>query len=370
MPRQHLDPRTARTHAIASVLTGPGEIVPGPQTGGFALSLPRPVRLFQGLAAQDWLITFYFLALLGALLIGSGANRDVSIARVLTDLAILWAGLVVVRGEMLKPSSFASSLIYRVTVFGPVLLSYFQLREILPAVSSRALDAEILALDQRLFGFEPAVAWDRFVSPVTTEWFAFFYFSYFFILIVHCIPFLLAVRDRDLTARFSLGIFAVFCTAHVVYMVVPGYGPYRHLAGSFQNELEGGLFWRLVLDTVQAGGAMKDIFPSLHTAGPTYIALFAFLHRDRGVFRYSWPVLAIFTTQIIVATMFLRWHYLIDIVAGLVLASGAVVLTLKVHPWEKARRERMGVQPVFSALELPRLARRRGPGSSLPGEAT
>lgn len=317
------------------------------------ISIPSVKRLFRSLAAQDWLITAYFLVALCAVIAGSGPGRASSALRIGVDIAILWTGLIVVRGEMLRPKSFASALIYRASVFGTVVLSYFQLREILPAVSSRALDAEILRIDMRLFGFEPALAWDRFVTPATTEWFAFFYFSYFILMVIHSAAFLLAVKDRDLVARFSLGIFTVFCVAHLVYMAVPGYGPYKAFPEAFQNKLAGGLFWGLTWDTVQAGGAMKDIFPSLHTAAPTYFTIFAFLHRDRIVFRYTWPALALFTSQIIIATMFLRWHYLIDIFAGLTLASSAAVIAVKVGAWEKGRRERMGAPPVFSPLELP-----------------
>lgn len=310
-------------------------------------------RVARGLAAQDWMITAYFVAVLCALVFGSGPGRGQSAVRVGIDLAILWAGLIVVRGELLRPNSLASGLIYRASVFGTVVLSYFQLRDILPAVTTRALDSAILSFDLRVFGFEPSLAWDHLVTPTTTEWFAFFYFSYFFLMVSHSVAFLLFVRDRDLVARFSMGIFGLFCVAHVVYMIMPGFGPYQALAGSFHNKLTGGFFWRMTLDTVQAGGAMKDIFPSLHTAAPTYFTVFAFMHRDRKVFKFLWPVLALFTSQIIIATMFLRWHYFIDIFAGLTLASCAAFAAFKVGAWEKRRREQMGIPGVYEPLPLP-----------------
>jgi len=345
-----LDP-VARTWSIALPLAAPID----PETRD---ALPLEKRVYRNLAAQDWLISFYFLALGLAVAFGSGPNRGMSLLRIGVDLAMLWTGILVVRGELLRPESFAGSLIYRLSLFAPVVLSYFQLRDILPAVSSRSLDAEILALDLQLFGFEPALAWDPLVTPATTEWFSFFYFSYFGLLMVFSLAFLFVVRDKVLTARFSFGLFATFCTAHVVYMLVPGYGPYKYLAGSFHNELAGGFFWRAVWDTVQAGGAMKDIFPSLHTAVPTFLTLFAWTHRDRLIFKLLFPVLAFFTSQIILATMFLRWHYLIDIFAGLTLASCAHLFSLRVQAWESALRARNGVPSVFAPLELPRLLRR------------
>jgi hypothetical protein len=216
-----------------------------------------------------------------------------------------------------------------------------------------------LSFDLRVFGVEPSLAWDKYVSPFTTEWFAFFYFGYFFLLTVHIIPMMLAARDKDMLAHFSMGVFMVFCIGHLVYMVVPGWGPYHHLAGQFQHELKGGLFWGLVRSAVDAGGAQKDIFPSLHTAVPTYMTLFSFRYRRFVPFKYTWPVMAIFVSQIICATMFLRWHYLIDIFAGLTLATTALVVGGRVMAWEKTRRESFGAEPTFTLLAYPWAKRTR-----------
>jgi membrane-associated phospholipid phosphatase len=142
----------------------------------------------------------------------------------------------------------------------------------------------------------------------------------------------------------------VFCTGHCVYMLVPGYGPYRHLAGQFEHSLSGGLFWRLVREAVDAGGAQKDIFPSLHTALPTYFALFSLKNRRTRPFNITFWIVAFFASQIICATMFLRWHYLVDICAGIVLAATAVVVPSYVIPWERKRRQALGVPPTFTGL--------------------
>lgn len=308
-------------------------------------------RLIRGMASQDWLITLYFTLMMSALAFGSGPGRPACMRNLAIDASFFFAGIVVTRGGLIRHGSLANALVYRFTVFLPVFLSYFQLRDILPAVSSRAIDAQILEFDLAVFGVEPSLAWDKFVNPHTTEWFAFFYFGYFFILIAHVFPMMLAATNRERLAHFSLGIFVVFCTGHLVYMLVPGYGPYRHLAGQFQNQLDGGLFWALVKATVEAGGAQKDIFPSLHTAAPSYFAMFSFIHRRAFPFKYTWPIMAFVAFQIICATMFLRWHYLVDIFAGLTLAAVAAFGSKKVIDWEKGRRQRAGVPPVFELLE-------------------
>ena len=309
------------------------------------------LRFARNLAAQDLMISGYFALLLFAVLTAKGPGRDESIRTVLIDIACLAVGLLLTRGGILRQGSFAHGLLYRLTLFLAVFLSYFQLRWILPAVSPHSLDADLLAFDLRVFGFEPSVAWDRYVTPQTTEWFAFFYFGYFFLLSAHVIPIMLVGKNQLRTAHFALGIFMVFCTGHLLYMLVPGWGPYHHLAGQFEHPLEGGLFWRLVRATVDAGGSQKDIFPSLHTATPTYFAIYSYMHRRVLPFRFTWPLMAFAATQIIVATMFLRWHYLIDIIAGVTLATTAALVSHRVVCWETARRERRGVPAIWTSLD-------------------
>jgi hypothetical protein len=304
-------------------------------------------------ASQDWITIGYFVILLVALCAGRGPNRNVSLERVSADFAIFLFCLALVRGPVLRWGGAASSLVYRTVFIVTLLSSFFQLREILPAVSPWTDDASIYAFDVRVFGFEASVALDRFVTPATTEWFAFFYFLYFLILTVHVLPIVYWNKDTVLLGRFAIGTLLMFLTAHVVYMIVPGYGPYWYLRGTFVHELEGGTFWRLVREAVDAGGAQKDIFPSLHTAAPTFFAIFSFRHRKLVPFKYTWPAVAFLATQIIIATMFLRWHYLIDIVAGLTLAASASLLGQRIADWERAKRERLGLQPAWTPLVYP-----------------
>jgi hypothetical protein len=304
-------------------------------------------------ASQDWLMIGYLCALLVALALGKGPNRSACMARVGADLGIYLCVLTLVRLPVVRWGGLVSPVLYRLTVTGTLLASFFQLREILPAVSSLAYDARIYAFDLNVFGVEPAAWLDRFVSPPTTEWFAFFYFLYFFLLTVHVIPMLFWQRDLRVVARFALGVLLVFTTAHLLYMVVPGWGPYWYLRGTFRHELQGGMFWKLVREAVEVGGAQKDIFPSLHTAVPTLLAIFSFRHRKLSPFKYSWPVVSFIATQIIVATMFLRWHYLVDVVAGLTLAVAGSVVGQTLADWEHDRRERMGVQAAWMPIEYP-----------------
>jgi PAP2 superfamily len=319
---------------------------------GRVLSGTSASTFIHSFASQDWLTIGYLVTLLVALALGKGPNRGACVVRVSADLGCYLFVVALVRLQLLRWGSIAAALLYRGAITATLLGSYFQLKEILPAVSPWSVDDRLYAFDLRVFGFEPSVWLDSYVTPATTEWFAFFYFLYFLILTAHVVPMMLQ-NSEILLSRFAVGILLVFMTAHLLYMMVPGWGPYSYMKGAFHHELQGGLFWRLVRETVDAGGAQKDIFPSLHTAAPTFLAIFSLRHRHIVPFRYTWPIVAFLATQIIGATMFLRWHYLVDVVAGVTLATAGSVIGQRIADWERARRERLGIQPAWAPLVYP-----------------
>jgi membrane-associated phospholipid phosphatase len=252
------------------------------------------------------------------------------------DLA--WFALALTLVRVLDRASHFAELFYRISLVGLMVGSYLQLRWILPVVSARPLDAELFALDLRLFGVEPALAWDAFVSPGAVEWFSFFYYSYFhftasfvFVMIASC------SNDARL-ASFATGLLLVVAVGHIVYTLVPGFSPYADLAHDYRAPLEGGVFYRLVLDTVGKAGPLRDIFPSLHTAMPTYCALFAWRHYPRIA-----ALATFFAANIIVATIVLRWHYAVDVGAGLILGITAFFISSRLVDVYQARRESVGL---------------------------
>jgi PAP2 superfamily protein len=353
---QQILPPQSRSRTLGAVLHPEGDAtrdatVPRQSLGrasSWLLSFTR------NLAPQDWYIAVYFAVLSLAVTFGHGPSRAYSLELIAADAACLVVGLALTRGGVLR--GFANAMVYRLTVWLTVFCSYFQLRHILPAATEKSLDGDLLAFDLSVFHVEPALAWDRFVTPVTTEWFAFFYFGYFFLLAAHVLSMMLGARDKTRLAHFALGIFLVFCTGHATYCAVPGYGPYHYLAGAFHHELTGGPFWHAVQATVSAEGAQKDIFPSLHTACPTYFALFSYRYRRLLPYKYTWVIVAFSASQIIIATMFLRWHYLIDIFAGLTLAYLACTVSEALVVRDARRRERLlaelGPGAVQSNFEL------------------
>jgi hypothetical protein len=309
------------------------------------------VRALSRFAAQDWLVGAYLLVLTGAVVMGSGPRRGTAIRMMVADSAVFWTCMVIARSDLGR-FRVVGDLLYRVGLIGGAISTFLQLHFILPSASGTAVDAQIYNLDLALFGFEPSMSWDRYVTPATTEWFSFFYYSYFFILCLFVLPMGIFERRMRILSELSLGLLLVVCVGHTLYVLVPGRGPYLHFAGQFQHPLSGSLWWPLVSNAVSSvdGALRTDIFPSLHTACPTFLTLFAFQNRAHKPYRYVWPVAGFFTSQIILATMFLRWHYLLDIVAGLALATGAFFVSSRAVRGEARDRSRRNLGPVWHPL--------------------
>ncbi|HYQ41219.1 MAG TPA: phosphatase PAP2 family protein [Polyangiaceae bacterium] len=328
---------------------------------------PWWLRTLRETAVHDFGVFAFLLSLnLAVLCTPSTAERTFCLVRTGALLSAFTLSLLLVRGRLIK-IPWIAALVYRIGIYGVVQVSYFSLRHVLPLVNTTTLDQKLYEFDLALFHYEPAMAWDRFVTPATTEWFSCFYFGYFLLMAVHILPLVFFGRQKQIVGEFTFGILVMFSIGHTLYMVVPGYGPYRAMADAFHHPFPSGTWYNLVMDTVHSGGAMMDIFPSLHTGAPTVLALFSYRNRDKLPYRYTWPLVAFCTVNIIIATMFLRWHYLIDVIAGFTIAVSTVFASRPITRWEIARRKREGLGDLWPEYSSPPLT---GSGSKdLPDNA-
>jgi hypothetical protein len=305
-------------------------------------------RLARNCAPQDVVVlTFQLYLWLRALLAPESAGaiyaRNVSFG-LLASSAIT---IALCRGELLPPGP-TRALIHRLGLALPLAGVYLALRRYLPALALQPCDAALLALDRRLFGETPAVLLERFVSRSAVEWFAFCYYAYFFLIGAYVLSALW--RDRGArAAELMLSIALVTALGQSLYTLVPGVGPHA-FAELFARPLAGGPWWDRVLALVARAGVGMDIFPSLHTAHPVLIALHAARHRQRGAYRLIWLPTALLAANMVVSTMFLRWHYGVDVLAGLALAVAAHRIALATVRIEGARAQRQPAwEPIFTS---------------------
>jgi hypothetical protein len=320
-------------------------ILGGSDRVAFARRLARTIA--RNLAPHDVVALFFELylwlrALLEPLSDATIYARNVSFG-LLASSAI---ALGLCRGELL-PAGPGRAVLHRLGLCLPLAGVYLALRRYLPALALAPHDAALLALDRRLFGETPAVLLERFASPRAVEWFAFCYYAYFFLLGGYLL--LTLLRDRGARAtELTLGIALVTALGQSLYTLVPGYGPHASPA-LFAHPLHGGAYFARVLALVARAGAELDIFPSLHTAHPVFLALHAFRHRRGRVYRWLWLPTGLLAANMVIATMFLRWHYGVDVLAGLLLAIGAQRIAIATVKMEATRSGRQpGWEPLVS----------------------
>ncbi|MDH5491421.1 MAG: phosphatase PAP2 family protein [Myxococcales bacterium] len=305
-------------------------------------------RLRREAAIQDrlFLVFLAYLALRVQLAPESaGAESARAIAIGLFGLCLL--ALLLTRGGLLPAGGFRA-LVYRIGVVIPIVGAYLQMQIYLPALRPSLLDRQLYGIDRALLGETPALWMQPWHSFATVEWFSFFY-----LLFVHEIALVILATlalDRGRRAvELVFGAALILVVGCVSYTLVPGAGPHATLV--FEAPIQGGYWWAQVELMVETVGAQLDIFPSLHTALPVYFAIHAFAHRARHPYRWSWPILAFFALNMVVSTMFLRWHWAIDVIMGLLLALLARVLARLVSRSELFRGVgRDDRQPVWEPL--------------------
>ena len=278
--------------------------------------------------------------------------HDDALSAVLPLFTLSTLTIVAVRGEMLARGP-ARALLYRCGMFASLGGSYFVLRPVLHALRLHALDPQLLAIDEFLFGQTPAMYLDRFVTPASVEWFAFFYYGFYALIFVFVVGSLVLDSGRR-RYELLLGMALVMSLGHMTYTLVPGAGPFTSSSLHFAHALRGGAWWMRVESAVQVAGAHFDIFPSLHTAVSLLIALHVLRHRREAPFHWAAPATCFVVANIIVATLFLRWHYGIDVIAGAALAVAAQ--RVAIHSWGVEGARTADRQPVWEPILPPNMA--------------
>lgn len=207
----------------------------------------------------------------------------------------------------------------------PVLLipiTYKELGYLIPLIHPRDFDTALAAIDYRLLGVHPTIWLERFTWPVLTEVLQITYSTYYFLPII-----LGMVVWRRRTLEFYFWVFIVvlgFYVSYLGYISVPAIGPrfLTEIAQAQTMPLTGVWLFATVRETLdRAEGITRDCFPSGHTELTLLVLYYSRLF-DRRVFWWLFPI----GTGVIISTVYLRYHYLIDVLAGAVVAMVIIVI--------------------------------------------
>lgn len=243
---------------------------------------------------------------------------------VLLNLAILYFSFAVFQFFLISHNrksiflSLTRDLLFPIVA---VFVIFDSLTTLIPLVNPKDLDHILFDLDYKILGFYPTIYFQRFYHPVLSDILQLCYSMYYFLPVILGI----ALKLKNLNKEFEIGLFMVllcFYLSYVGYLIVPALGPryafedlhiYPILDGYFSGEL------RTFLNSIE--GIKRDAFPSGHTAVSLLVLILSWRYMKVLFFPLSVIVLGL-----LFATVYFRFHYVIDIIGGVVLTVVTIII--------------------------------------------
>jgi len=186
------------------------------------------------------------------------------------------------------------------------------------SVLPRDRDLELLRVDRLLFGETPAVLLQRFAGPLVTDVMTAAYFLH--LVLPPLLGYLLYSRRWLVFRQFLLAVLIAGILGQIGYMLVPAVGPKRAFPELFSITLSGEVY-QPVTDALDALRSPRDVFPSLHVGISTIVLVFS-RRRSRRLFLLLLPLVLLNW----ISTVYLRYHYVVDVAAGWATAGLAIGL--------------------------------------------
>jgi membrane-associated phospholipid phosphatase len=192
----------------------------------------------------------------------------------------------------------------------------------------RDIDPLLIRIDFAIFGVHSTLWMERWIVPWFTDVMSIAYVSYYFLPIT----LIVVLYGKDRMAEFEMSVFVLtfgYYLSFVGYILFPAIGPRFALAHLQTVPLEGSLLTDLVRDGLNALEHNKrDCMPSGHTQIVLMVLYLA--HRyERLLFRIFLPIIC----GLILSTLYLRYHYVVDLLAGGAVAVGCIMFGPRLYEW-------------------------------------
>jgi membrane-associated phospholipid phosphatase len=212
-----------------------------------------------------------------------------------------------------------------------------------PLHGGRVIDGALIAADRWLFGTEPTAWIGGFAQPAVTELLQVAYTS-FYVLILTVGGELWRRTDDRAFRRYLFACGVTFYVSFVGYLVAPAIGPRMTLydVATLERQMPGlwltpylrwfvnagGLVPRGLSGAAAAALAHRDAFPSGHAM----VTIVLMVHAWRNRLATRWFVTPA-GTLLVLATVYLRYHYVIDVLAGGLLACACLAAAPLLQDW-------------------------------------
>ncbi|MEI6346528.1 MAG: phosphatase PAP2 family protein [Bacteroidota bacterium] len=216
-------------------------------------------------------------------------------------------------------------------IYGILLLSYwygetYQLNHVLFI----PFDNLFYQIDQWAFGYQPSIEFSKqFSNKWLSELLNFGYFSYFFLNLATFL--IVFIKKREDAIRSVFIVLSSFFIYYWIFIIFPVIGPQFWLPETLRTVPDGFIFREGVKLVQLIGEQPTGAFPSSH-CGMTIIFLVLTSKQSKLAFYIMLPISII----LIFATVYIKAHYFVDVIAGLISGLLFYYLTSKIwnifHP--------------------------------------
>lgn len=213
-----------------------------------------------------------------------------------------------------------------------VLLIFDSLGGLIRYINPVTYDHLLIRIDYIIFKGYPTVALERVTTPVITEILQLAYTSYYFLPIILGVVLKVKGKETDFNRMLFLVILCFFLS-YIGYIFVPAIGP-RYTINHLQStELHGILLRDSIESTLNTlEGIKRDAFPSGHTAVALVVLYLAYKFQ-----RFLFWIFLSFVLALLVSTVYLRYHYVVDVIAGILLSAFTVYIGEKFYNYLEKR---------------------------------
>lgn len=218
-----------------------------------------------------------------------------------------------------------------------ILLTFKEIYFFIKLLNLPDYDWILIKMDYIIFGEHPTYVLSKIANPILTELLQISYSTFYFLPIILAYDF---YRRGDIEKyRYVMSTIVYgFYLSYIGYLLVPAIGPRftLHDFSKLDKELPGLILTeplRLVINTGESipigianpqDYAQRDAFPSGHTQ-LTFVIMYLSIVLNSRTKYFLIPI----GILLIFSTVYLRYHYVIDLIAGFLFA----VLTLSTSPY-------------------------------------
>lgn len=267
-------------------------------------------------------ITFcFFLSLLNLIFIQKVALWHIHI---LVNIIVILFVLITIQQEI-RTRNFVLKQLHFWYLIPLVLIFFKELYGMIDPIREIIYDDMLILIDRFIFRFDPTVELYKIANPYLTELLQIVYGTFFFLPVILGIDLIRQKKSEEFHYSAFIIVYG-FVLSFIGYILVPAIGP-RFTIHNFEMnniELPGLFITDFLREIVNSGESIpsgtinpgmivqRDAFPSGH-AQMTLLVMFLSVKFGS---KLKWFFI-INGTLLIFATVYLRYHYVVDLIGGL-----------------------------------------------------